>query len=253
MEERSRIALDTYGMQTFKCCPFFTLNGNRVLHMEIRNKFKVNDQRSYTSFVEKMLRKNLEFPSQVHDVIAVKIVVESEREIANIIHELESFLGGTSTRKQEKNTYHRFGKKILTKYSSKDYFVWKAIYDITLPHPNLEAMEKLLDMTKENEAAQKELKLRLQYLINNPRDFVIEVQLQDIESHLQSIAKGSPTEHALLKKNQIRSNSFYKFFPEEIYKDELIRLKERMLGGFKEKPSRGKGLSRTRVSADQQA
>ena len=250
MEERSCLALDTYGMQTFECCPFLTFNGNRVLHMEIRNKFKVNDQTSYTSFIEKMLRKNLEFPNQVHDVIAVKIIVESEREIAHIIHELESFLGGTSTRKQKKDTYHKFGRKLLTKYSSKDYFVWKAIYDITLPHPSLEATERLLDITKGNEVAQKELRLRLQYLINNPRDFVIEVQLQDIESHLQSIARGSPTEHALLKKNQIRSNSFYKLFPEEIYKDELIKLKERMLEAVKERPSRGKRPSRTRLPAD---
>jgi hypothetical protein len=251
MGKRERLALDTYGMQTFECYPFLTFNGNRVLHMEIRNKFKVNGQRSYTSFVEKMLRKNLEFPNQVHDVIAVKIVVESERGIANIIHDLESFLGGTSTRKQEKNTYHKFGRRILTKYSSKDYFVWKAIYDITLPHPSLEAVERLLDVTKDNEAAQKELNSRLQYFINTPRDFVIEVQLQDMESHLQSIAKGSPTEHALLKKNQIRSNSFYKFFPEEIYKDELMRLKERMLEVPEKSPSRGKRRSQTRPAVGQ--
>jgi hypothetical protein len=252
MEERSCLALDTYGMRTFECCPFLTFNGNRVLHMEVRNKFKVNHQTSYTSFIEKMLRKNLEFPNQVHDVIAVKVIVESEREIAPIIHDLESFLGGSSTRKEKKNTYHKFGRRILTKYSSKDYFVWKAIYDITLPHPNLEAMERLLDITKGNEAAQKELRLRLKYLINNPLDFVIEVQLQDIESHLQSIARGSPTEHALLKKNQIRSNSFYKLFPEEIYKDELIKLKEQMLEAVKKRPSRGNRPSRTRLSADWQ-
>ena len=250
MEERSCLALGTYGMQTFECCPFLTFNGNRVLHMEIRNKFKVNDQTSYTSFIEKMLRKNLEFPNQVHDVIAVKLIVESEREIAHIIHDLESFLGGTSTRKQEKDTYHKFGRKLLTKYSSKDYFVWKAIYDITLPHPSLEATERLLHITKGNEVAQKELRLRLQYLINNPRDFAIEVQLQDIESHLQSISRGSPTEHALLKKNQIRSNSFFKLFPEEIYKDELIKLKESMLEAVKERPSRGKRPSRTRLLVD---
>jgi len=250
MEERSRLALDTYGMQTFECCPFLTFNGNRILHMEIRNKFKVNDQTSYTSFIEKMLRKNLEFPNQVHDVIAVKIILESEREIPAVIHDLESFLGGTSARKQEKNTYHKFGRRDFTKYSSKHYFVWKAIYDITLPHPSLEAMERLLDITKGNKVAQKELRLRLQYLINNPRDFVIEVQLQDIESHLQSIARGSPTEHALLKKNQIRSNSFYKLFPEEIYKDELIKLKESMLKAVKERPSRGNRPSRTRLPAD---
>jgi len=238
MEKRSCLALATYGIQSYECKPFLTFNGNRVLHMEIRNKFKVNNHTSYTSFIEKMVRKNIEFPNQVHDVIAVKIIVESEGKIAQVINDLESFLGGASTRRQEKNTYHKFGRKILTKYSSNDYFVWKAIYDITLPHPGLAAMEKLLDIIKGNRAAERETRLRLQYLVNNPRDFVIEVQLQDIESHLQSIARGSPTEHARLKKNQIRSNSFYKLFPEEIYKDELIKLKERLLNTAKKTLSR---------------
>jgi hypothetical protein len=53
-------------------------------------------------------------------------------------------------------------------------------------------------------------------------------------------ARSEITEHALLKKNQIRSNSFYKLFPEEIYRDELIKLKERIMGAFKGKPLEGR-------------
>jgi len=67
--------------------------------------------------------------------------------------------------------------------------------------------------------------------LKNPQDFIIEVQLQDLKSYLLSVAKGSPTEHALLKMRQIRSNSFYKFFPQEIYEPDILDLKLEILKG----------------------
>jgi hypothetical protein len=87
----------------------------------------------------------------------------------------------------------------------------------------------MLEITRGNEEAQEALKQRRDYFVNNPRDFVIEVQLQDIRSFLLSIASGSPTEHAWLKMNQIRSNSFYKLFPKEIFEEEVGKLKLSML------------------------
>jgi hypothetical protein len=104
------------------------------------------------------------------------------------------------------------------------------VYDITLPHPSIPQIRKMLRLTKRNPVAQRELRDRLHYFLNHPSDFVIEVQLQDIRSYLLSIAEGSPTAHAWLKMNQIRSNSFYKFFPAEIYEPEITRLKLDLLG-----------------------
>jgi hypothetical protein len=199
--------------------------------MEIRNKFESTEDPSYTSYVEKMVRKNLEFPNQIHDAIGVKIVVNTEEEIPRIISDLESFLGGSSTRKMEKNSYHQFGREALSEYSSKEYFVWKAIYDITLPHPSITQIKRLREIAGNEKLAQEELTKQIQYLTNNPRDFVIEVQLQDIKSYLLSKAKGSPTEHARLKMNQIRSSSFYKLFPKEIFQEEVNRLKVKILYG----------------------
>jgi len=224
-EQRKELDLEIYPMQECECHAFRTRMDNEILHMCIRNKFKKNGNNYFTSFVEKMIRKSLAFPNQVRDVIALKVVVRKEDEIKKIIREFESFLGGSSTRKNEINTYHKFGRKHLNKHSSKNYFVWKAIYDITLSHPYIEQINKLLTLTKDNEYAQKELKERYKFCIDNPKDFVVELQLQDIKSHLQSIAKGSPTEHLLLKKNQVRSDSFYKFFPKEIYEKEIDTLK----------------------------
>ena len=230
LEIRKRQACAIYPLQRFICHPFNTFSGNEILHMEIRNKFGDQGRLSYASYVEKMLRKNLEFPNQVHDTMGVKIVVEKEDQIPAIIRDLESFLGGSSTRKMEKNSYHRFGRRRLSEYSSPEYFVWKAVYDITLPHPSISQIKKMLKLTRGNRIAQKELKNRLEYFVNHPSDFVIEVQLQDIKSYLLSIAKGSSTSHTWLKMNQIRSNSFYKFFPREIYERDITRLKQRLLG-----------------------
>jgi len=230
LEIRRRQACAIFPLQRFLCRPFKTFSGNEILHMEIRNKFGDQGRMSYGSYVEKMVRKNLEFPNQVHDTIGVKIVVEKEGQIPAIIRDLESFLGGSSTRKMEKNSYHRFGRRRLSEYSSPEYFVWKAVYDITLPHPSISQIKKMLKLTRENRIAQKELRSRLEYFVNHPSDFVIEVQLQDIKSYLLSIAKGSSTDHEWLKMNQIRSNSFYKFFPREIYERDITRLKQRLLG-----------------------
>ncbi|MEW5910054.1 MAG: hypothetical protein AB1659_09680, partial [Thermodesulfobacteriota bacterium] len=123
MELRKKQGIPTQQVQRFVCRPFTTHSGNEILHMEIRNKFISGENLSYTSYVEKMFRKNLEFPNQVHDTIGIKIVVEKEDRIWDIIRDLESFLGGSSTRKQEKNSYHRFGRHRLSEYSSSEYFV----------------------------------------------------------------------------------------------------------------------------------
>ena len=229
MQNRRIRASGIYPLQRIACYPFRTSTGHEIVHMEIRKKFGSREEPTYTSYVEKMLRKNLEFPNQIHDTIGVRIVVNTEDDIPLIITDLESFLGGSSTRKMEKNSYHRFGRRGLSEYSSKEYFVWKAICDITLPHPWIAQVEKMLEITRDNEQAQKELKRQLHHFVNNPKDFVIEVQLQDIKSYLLSIARGSPTEHACLKMNQIRSNSFYKFFPKEIFEKEMKNVKIRVL------------------------
>jgi hypothetical protein len=72
---------------------------------------------------------------------------------------------------------------------------------------------------------------RREAFVNKPHDFVIEVQLQDIRSFLLSITRGSPTEHAWLEMNQIRSNSFHKIFPEQVFEEEITGLRRGLLAG----------------------
>ncbi|MFW6383513.1 MAG: hypothetical protein ACOCZQ_02620, partial [Nanoarchaeota archaeon] len=188
-----------------------------------------NGKLEYISVVEKMLRKNLSFPSQVRDIIGIRLIVENEDIIPGFILDLENFLGGSSTRNREKSGLNMFGKKKLSKYSSEDFYVWKAVYDVTLPNPTTRLLEKMLSVTKGNKEAQDMLKEHIEYLKDHPKDFIVEVQLQDIRSYLQSICRGSSSYHPYLKKRQIRDNSFYKLFPKEIYMNELKKLKKKIL------------------------
>jgi hypothetical protein len=225
---REERMLPAYPLQSYECHPFQTPQGNHLIMLSVRSKFHNDGMISYTSFVEKMIRKNLEYPNQVRDILGVRIIVVTEDEVEKTIRELETFLGGTSTRKQEKDTYHKFGKRVLNRFSADEYFVWKAIYDLPLPHPSIKNVQHMLSITHEPEVG-KELQRTLQIYLSHPRDFVIEVQLQDLKSYLQSIVQGSPTEHALLKKHQVRASSFYKFFPKEIYEREVGLLVKRLM------------------------
>jgi len=233
-KKRQQLALDTGPLQEYQCSSFRTHGGNKVTHFKFRNKFKKSNRTTYTSFVEKMFRKNLEFPSQVHDAVGIKLVVESEKDIPKIVTELEGFLGGSSTRKREKNTYHRFDRRKMSSFSSEAYTVWKAIYDIALTNPSVEQIKKILPAVNDHEGAKRALEKRLRYFLRKPQDFVIEVQLQDLNSYLLSVAKGSVTDHTLLKARQIRSSSLYKFFPQEIYEPEVLQLKQDILDGHKD-------------------
>lgn len=229
IKKREKLSLSKLPLQTSIHHSFKTNNGHKIINLEYRNKFEKNGRISYASFIEKMFRKNLEFPNQIHDVIGLKMVVEKESDIYKIIADLENFLGGNSTRNREKNTYHRFNRRLLNKHSSINYYVWKAIYDVTLAHPSVDYIKRIINITKNNEAAQRDLKENLQNLIANPQDTIVEVQLQDINTYLLSIAKGSPTSHGLLKMRQIRSNSFCKIFPQEIYEKDVLDLKYKIL------------------------
>ncbi|MBN2880788.1 hypothetical protein JXM83_01930 [Candidatus Woesearchaeota archaeon] len=225
---RKSIGLTEYPLQHITLEPFKTKYGNKILKFEIRNKIERDNEPYYSSFLEKMIRKNLEFPNQIHDLIGVRIVTTTQDEVSKIISHLEKFLGGTSSRKKEKNNLHLFGKHVLSEYSSKEYFVWKAIYDISLPSPRIDELNRLLELISD-ESIRREIENRKEFLITQPSVMVVEVQIQDLKSYLAGITRGSPTDHARLKMNQVRANTFFKVFPKEIYRKELMKLKNTIL------------------------
>lgn len=226
-KNRRAHSLKTYPIQKLTRVIKRTNNNNNIF-MEMRNKLIKDGKEDYTSFIEKIIRKNLEFPTQIYDVVGIRIIVEHEKDIFKVIEEIETFLGGTSTRKKEKNTLHMFGKRKLNEFSSEDYYVWKAIYDVTLSHPALKHLNDLRSKIK-NKKYENEFIKTLNYFDKRPIDFIIEVQIQDLKSYLLGVAKGSLAHHNHLKRNQVLSNTFFKIFPKEIYEKELIDFKNKLL------------------------
>ncbi len=224
---RDRKALDVLPLQSISYTTCTTQFGKDIELMQIRNKLRKSKEPYYTSFMEKMVRKNLEFPNQIHDTIGVRIVVKDQESIPGCISMLEKFVGGSSSRKKEKDTIHKFGKEKLNPYSSKEYYVWKAIYDIALPNF---AIKHLMDIRKsvKDKEIQRMITKKIDEMQKSPVNTVIEVQVHDLESYLLSIAKGNSAEHAKLKMNEIRRNSLFKLFPAEIYKKELRRLRDKI-------------------------
>jgi hypothetical protein len=229
LKKRKSLAKPIYQLQNVILFPSKTIFGNIIFHYESRNKFRKNGDLSYSSVVEKIIRKNIEFPNQIKDILGIKFVLESEDSIMQLVFDLERFLGGISTRKKEKNALNKFGKKTLSELSSADFFVWKAVYDITLPNPFINDAEKIISFVKDNQNAFNFIKTKLDYYKDHPKDFIVEVQLQDIYSYFQSVVKGSTTLHDELKMRQIRVNSLYKLFPKEIFYDELQKIKLKIL------------------------
>ena len=216
-EKREEINLVKSPIGEKRYTPYSTSTDNIEI-LEIRDKLQKDDKPYYTSFLEKMVRKNIEFPNQIHDTIGVRLVVRNPEEIPTCIKYLEKFIGGSSSRKKEKNTLHKFGKIRLSPYSSKDYYVWKAVYDIALPHFTIRYLREIERITTEKRASEI-IKKRIDQMIKMPINAVVEVQIQDFESYMLSILEGSPTDHSRLKMNQVRKNSFFKLFPKEIYGD----------------------------------
>ena len=198
----------------------YNTNSGELAILQLRDKLRKDGRAYYTSFLEKMVRKNVEFPTQIHDTIGVRLVVENPDDIQRYILALEKFIGGSSSRKKEKDTIHKFGRKRLSPYSSKDYYVWKAVYDIALPHFTIKYFKELKKIAQ-NKRTIEIINRRIEHMVKNPINAVVEVQLQDFDSYILSVVKDSPADHSRLKMNQVRKNSFYKIFPKEIYKKEF--------------------------------
>jgi hypothetical protein len=229
---RKMRALRTYPIQVFKGKPARTQQGNLILNMEVRNKLRRDGKIYYSSSLEKMIRKNLEFPLQMHDIIGMRLVVENQEDIIPLIAELETIIGGASLRKKEKNStnvaIHKFDRQPISKYSSKEYYVWKAVYDVALKSSIIPELRHIKNSSRDSKI--KELiDTKIKHYMKHPVNVVVEVQIQDLKSYLLSIAEGSPTDHEKLKMKQIRANSFYKVFPKEIYKPILFKERDRIL------------------------
>jgi hypothetical protein len=240
-------------LQTEIMFPQMTKAGNKVLKYVSRIKNKHQDKEDYTSVIEKIVRKNIRFPSEITDIHGVTFVVDSEQDTISLIAEIEDFLGGTNTRKNEKIIEKTRDSGII--YDNKENFkIWKTIYDITFPHEMLDAvnygilqiknditvLENIISslsdlsgrdnqlseinrhLSLKKKEAEKLHRLKGAYE-NKPFDIYLEIQIQELKSYLLSKCYGSEIEHRLHKSRQVMSSTFYKLFPRKIYEPILLK------------------------------
>ncbi len=250
--ERLKKRKMVYELQKEIIHPQITRAGNRVLKYISRVKNKHEDREDYTSVIEKIIRKNIFFPADITDIYGVTFVVESGKDTPVLISEIETFLGGTNTRKNEKIIEKELKEKI-SRGSGENFKIWKSVYDITLPNEMLEMINYSKERIKIDISQLERIAAPLSSLegmanlkslisrhisekekeINNlsglqkmyrkmPFDIYLEVQIQDLNSYLSGKCHGCETEYNLYKHNQVMSSSFYKLFPGKIYKSALM-------------------------------
>lgn len=243
--QRKERGLEVYPLQDASLCRMKSKNGNAVLKFITRIKHYRKGREDFTSVIEKIIRKNILYPTDINDLYGVTFVINDKEEFKHLVQEIESFLGGTNTRKAEK----MIQKAAVSEYSKSEenrFRIWKAIYDITLSNEkinlidreiekerhDIDVMERALEKAekyksddflflKEHVEGKKESVKRLLRERENcssvPFDIYVEIQIQDLKSYLLSKCHGSMTEHSALKREQVRGNSLYKLFPREIY------------------------------------
>lgn len=249
-KERLKSGKEVYDLQKEVMYPQKTKAGNIVLKYISRVKNKHSDKEDYTSVIEKIVRKNIPYPVEITDIHGVTFVVNDERDTYSLLAEIEDFLGGTNTRKNEKVIEKAWSPGIVQSKNG-SFKIWKTVYDITIPHEMLEAVnygvlytekdivflkDAITSLTTLNvlqgkthifESFEKQLTekekertklIRLKELYaKKPFDIYLEMQIQGLKSYLLSKCHGSETEHRLHKHRQVMSSSFYKLFPRKIY------------------------------------
>jgi len=268
-EEQSKIreskGKDTHPLQFEFFKPQMSQGKNQILKYISRIKNFNLGREDNASVIEKIIRKNLLYPTEIADLYGITFVVNTEKELLNLRGEIESFLGGTNTRKSEKIIEKSTGSEYYTSTNSDFFKIWKTVYDITLPHERLEIINQVIKDYLEDIRILEEVvdgvdhtfqdskiygsivhhlnrkysKIEKIYhikerLIQKPFDLQVEIQIQDLHSYLLSKCFGSSTEHEALKRNQVLSSTLYKVFPKKIYQPELLNLKENFLSKYAE-------------------
>lgn len=266
IKEREKKGKTIYPVQSESMIPLRTRENNLIFRYISRIKNFSRLKEDYSSVIEKIVRKNLLYPEEITDIYGLTFVVPGEKELYGIQEEIGNFLGGTNTRKDEKKIQKAPISESLSLNSGEYFRIWKAIYDVTLPHERLEVimrqitqnksdlaiMNQTLNLLQKNHTPDQDIqflhkhlkkkdqelenlqRIRLIYE-NRPFDLQVEIQIQDLQSYLLSKTFGSAAEHAALKRSQVLQSSLYKLFPKKVYEPFLLKLKEQFLAKYIER------------------
>ncbi len=173
--------------------PYSYVRGQQVYRLQTVEKWSQLSMRRDASIVSKMLRKGMNHPGTIPDIIGAMFIVEDLEEVEHLKLGLIDELGGpfqirnivdTLTRPEDRNHLNRF--------SGAGYRVYKCEADVLY---------------------------RPQDSDEEPYFFIVEIQIYTLETYLRTIHADHYASHHQLKRRQFLDGIVPLLFPLEIYPD----------------------------------
>ena len=144
------------------------------------------------SVLSKMLRKRINDPVVITDILGLRFIVESEREVSKLADLLHHVLGGPLAFRNQVDLF-RFPEQHaeMNRFSSSDFKVFKEDVDILCAPGRGEVMRPYL--------------------------FPVELQIFTVESYLRTVHRRDNASHRSYKRRQFIEGVFPYVFPAEIY------------------------------------
>jgi len=144
------------------------------------------------SVLSKMLRKRINDPVAITDILGLRFIVETEREVMKLADLLHHVLGGPLAFRNQVDLFH-FPEQHdrMNRFSSRDFKVFKEDVDILYAPSHGEAIR--------------------------PYIFPVELQIFTVESYLRSVHRPDAASHRSYRRRQFIEGVFPYVFPVEIY------------------------------------
>ncbi len=144
------------------------------------------------SVLSKMLRKRINDPVAITDILGLRFIVETEREVLRLVDLLHHVLGGPLAFRNQVDLF-RFPEQHtrMNRFSSRAFRVFKEDVDILYAPTQGEAVR--------------------------PYIFPVELQIFTVESYLRTIHRPDAASHRSYKRRQFIEGVFPYLFPQEIY------------------------------------
>jgi hypothetical protein len=144
------------------------------------------------SILSKMLRKGINNPNRISDMLGAKFIVDGERDVGRLAHLLHDLLGGIFMFRNQVDLFRRPGDQaLMNRFSAPDFRAFKEDVDVLYRPSRTER--------------------------GRPYLFSVELQILTVESFLQSVHSRAYTSHREYKRRQFLQGVMPLVFPAAIY------------------------------------
>jgi hypothetical protein len=165
-----------------------------------RGEYRVSERMRYgemqrghsASILSKMLRKGINNPNRITDMLGAKFIVANERDVSRLAHLLHDLLGGIFVFRNQVDLFRRPSDRgLMNRFSAPDFRAFKEDVDVLYrPSPTERG---------------------------RPYLFSVEMQILTVESFLQSVHSRAYTSHHEYKRRQFLQGVMPLVFPAAIY------------------------------------